>query len=94
MSSRQQPNAKDRTMSMVTMACPVCGEIYTIGVVGSGVVGGHVCPVKTERDVLRTALAAMVDLYRHPDSGEVLVEAGHSEADDALIVALEALGDD
>lgn len=39
------------------------------------------------------ALRGMVDLYRHPDSGRVLVEGGASDTDDALIAALVALGE-
>jgi len=68
------------------MACPVCHRLYSVGVVGTGVVGGHDCPV-------RSALVRIVDLYRHPDSGRMIVEPGSSDMDDALIEALEALGE-
>ena len=40
---------------------------------------------------LDAALRGIVDLYRHPDTGRVIVEAGSSDADDALIFAIEAL---
>lgn len=40
---------------------------------------------------LDAALRGMVDLYRHPDTGRVIVEAGASDADEALIRAIEAL---
>lgn len=41
---------------------------------------------------LRVALGAMVDLYRDP-SGRLLVEPGASPEDDALTIAIAALGE-
>lgn len=49
--------------------------------------------VRVEGLVLRRALRGMVDLYRHPDTGQPVVEAGASPADDAIIAALAALGE-
>ncbi len=39
----------------------------------------------------RAALAGIVDLYRHPDNGRLIVEAG-VPLDDALIAAIAVLG--
>jgi hypothetical protein len=39
------------------MACPVCGDLYSVGVVGSGQVGGHRCPIKNALELLLVGLA-------------------------------------
>ncbi len=49
--------------------------------------------IRAEADALRAALAGMVDLYRHPDTGRLIVESGHSPTDDALLAAMAALGE-
>lgn len=46
---------------MITTACMVCGETYTVGVVGSTTYGGHQCPVKAECDLYRDALETIAD---------------------------------
>jgi len=47
-------------MSMVTMACVVCGETYMFGMVGTTMHGGHICPVRVQRDELVEAARAVV----------------------------------
>lgn len=74
-------------MSMITTACPVCCELYTYGVVGSTVHGGHVCPVKVDRDRYRDALEEIVDLaeVRLKEAIEADYEPGDEDTADGLI---------
>jgi hypothetical protein len=77
-------------MSMITTACPVCQQLYSVGVVGSGVVGGHTCPVKTALvhagEVLHT-IAADISDYETPEQGvEWRVKFAHETS-----LAIEAL---
>lgn len=49
--------------------------------------------LRNENDELRAALNRLVDLYRHPYSGRLLIEPGGGGLDDALAAAADALGD-
>jgi hypothetical protein len=66
-------------MSMIQTVCVVCNEPYTVGVVGTAMIGRHDCPVKADRDRYKTALEAVAGHWAagdvaDPESLRSLVE--------------------